>query len=961
MHNRDRCLGAARIFCGVSAIAISAAFAIPAAAQDAGAAELESVVVTASRIVRDGYEAPTPTTVVGLADLQKQSVSNIANYVNMLPQLGTGAQASPRSTNFAAGNLGGTNSFNMRNLGLVRTLTLFDGHRVVGSNLQQLVDVNLLPTNLISRVDVVTGGASAAWGSDAVAGVVNFVLDKTFTGVKGTAAYGQSWQNDGANVSGDLAAGFRFAGGRGHVLLSGRYEREDGIFSNASREWFTGYKAVPNTARTATNGQPGFIAYDKAGIRTATPGGMIVGGPLAGVQFGPGGQVLPYQAATTGSGLIGVGGDTYDIGPNLAITPDTRNGALFGRVSYDLTDNINAYVELSKGWSYGLNYTLGYMRFGDITIRADNPFIPAGLDLRGQTSFQLGRVMEEPGLNAVQAKNKRNQTRLLLGVDGKTDWFDNSFKWSTYYQHGETDLYAENAHNPIIANYNRAVDVVRNPASGGVPGIAVGTPVCRSTITNPTNGCQPLNLFGKGSPSTQAIDYVTASFAWQKIYVKQDVANFDFQFEPFSLPAGPLAVAAGAGYRKESFHNVVDPLGAANSGAVYWFGNYKASRGEIEVKEAFVEVVAPLLKDLPFVKSMDFNGAYRSTDYSTSGRVGTWKLGLTWDVTSDLRLRGTRSRDIRAANLDDLFRAPAAGALIGAQVPGTSQQVFVTTITGGVPTLTPEIASTTAFGLVYRPSFLPGFSVSVDRWKIGIDDAIVTQTTQQVVNACYGVGEVSNPLACNQINYNPNPPTPDLAGRLTNSSVLVGGANIARQDVAGWDIEASYRRDLADLFDGTVGTIDLRAVGTHLTKYTQTANGVTQDYRGMVFAGIFPIAGGPKWRWLITGTYSLGPSATTFTVRTISNAVVNNAPRDSATAVLQNDISARGYLDINQSWSLNFLGSQSQIFAKVENVLDTQPPKVPSNAPTSHASSGVNGEYYDLIGRYWRVGVRFRY
>jgi outer membrane receptor protein involved in Fe transport len=336
---------------------------------------------------------------------------------------------------------------------------------------------------------------------------------------------------------------------------------------------------------------------------------------------------------------------------------------------------------------------------------------------------------------------------------------------------------------------------------------------------------------------------------------------------------------------------------------------------------------------------------------------------MTWDVNSDLRLRATRSRDIRAANLNDLFLAPAAGAGIGAQVPGSNQQVFVFQITGGVPTLKPEIASTTAYGFVYRPGWLPGFSVSVDRWQIGIDDAIVTQTSQQVINACYGVGGAANPVSCGQIELNPNPPTADLAGQLTNARIHVGGANIARQDVAGYDIEASYRRNLNEIWGlgDLPGSIDLRALGTHLTKFTQTANGVTQNYRNMVFAGIFPVAGGPNWRWLITGTYTLGPSSTTLTVRTISQAVINNEPRNSAAAVLQNDIGARGYLDINEAWNFRLGQAETQLFAKIENVLDTQPPKVASNAPTSHASSGVNGEYYDLIGRYWRVGLRFKF
>jgi outer membrane receptor protein involved in Fe transport len=947
--------------CGASAIALALiSGAASAQAQDAAPTELDSVVVTASRIVRDGYEAPTPTTVVGVAELQKQSVPNIANYINQLPQLGGGGQTSSRTVNFTAGNAGGANSFNMRNLTAVRTLTLLDGHRVVGANLTQVTDTNMLPSNLVSRIDIVTGGASAAWGSDAVAGVVNFVLDKTFTGVKGTAAFGQSYRGDAGNISGDLAFGTRFAGGRGHVLLSGRFEKEDGIFSNKSRDWYIGYKAVPNTARTATNGQPGFIAYDNAGLRLATSGGVITTGPLAGTQFGRGGTVLPYRLATAGSGIIGAGGDVEDIGGQYAITPDTKNGSLFGRVSFDLTDDINVYAEASKGWANGFNLTSHFIRHGDITIFAENPYIPAALNLNGVTSFNIGRVQNEEGLGPLNVINRRQQERYLAGIDGKTDWFNGSFKWNAYYQHGRTQQYTENAHNTILANFARAVDVVRNPATGGVTGVAAGTPVCRSTITNPTNRCQPFNVFGQGSPSAAAVAYVTESSAYQTVYIKQDVAQAGFQFEPFNLPAGAVSLAAGAEWRQEQYDNEVDPLDASTPATVYWFGNYKVGTGKYNVKEAFGEVIVPILKDAPFAKQLDINGAVRLTDYSTTGRATTWKVGGTWDVNDDIRFRGTRSRDIRAPNLNDLFVA-GSGAGVGILVPGTTSQVFINTLNAGNPNLTPEIADTTAFGLVYRPSFLPGFSMSIDRYKISIADAIIALSPQQIINNCYGVGVPANPNACTAITLNPTPSAPGLAGQLTQAVIRTGGANIAVQDVAGWDFEFGYRRDLSEFNENLPGSIDLRAVGSYLTKFTQTASGATQNYRNMVFNGVFPIAGGPTWRWLITGTYNLGPSSTTLTVRTVGKAVINNEAPGSALSVLQNTVTARQYLDINQAWNLKVLGSDSQLFFKVENVFDTDPPRVASQQGTAYASSGTTGDYYDLIGRYFRVGFRFKY
>ena len=950
-------LGSASILAlGLAAPSLALAQTAPAVTQ------VEGVVVTASRIVRDGYTAPTPTTVVGAADIEKQSVSNIANYINTLPQLGSAAGSSPRTTNFGAGNLGGTNSLNLRNLGTARTLTLLDGRRVVGANLTGIVDINLLPTNLVARVDVVTGGASAAWGSDAVGGVVNFVLDKKFVGVKGSFGYGSSWKGDGTTVDSDVAVGMKFAGDKGHVLLSARVEHGEGIFKNSSRDWYTGYKGVPNQNRTATNGQPGFIGTNNAGLRLATSGGVITSGPLAGVQFGPRGTVLPYRLATSGGGLIGAGGDVEDIGGEYPIEAAIKDESLFGRVSYDLTDRVNVYGEASVGWDHGLNYTSHFIRHGDLTIKADNPFIPAALNLQGLTQFNIGRVMNEPEAGNLKVINRRRQERFVVGAEGDVDWFNNSFKWNAYYQHGQTNQYVANAHNTLLANFARAVDAVGNPAVGGVPGIAAGTPVCRSTITDPTNGCQPYNVFGRGSPSKQALEYVHGPVAYQTNFIKQDVAAASIQFEPFSVPAGPVSIAAGLEYRKEQYHNTVDPIDAlaAKTVAPFWFGNYKVGTGKYTVKEGFAEIIVPILKDLPLVKALDFNGAVRETDYSTSGRVTAWKAGGTWDVNDDLRFRGTRSRDIRAPNLNDLFLA-GSGAGGGILVPGTNSQVFINTISGGNPNLVPEIADTTAAGVVYRPSWFPGLSGSVDYYKISISKAIITQSSQQIINLCYGVGSPVTPSACANIILNTNPQSPGLAGQLTQAILLIGGANIAKQAVAGFDIEASYRTDLSALYEPLPGSIELRAVGNHLTKWSQTIGVVTTSYKDMVFSGIGPAAGGPNWRWLVTGSYNLGPSTTTLTVRYIGEAVINNEVFTSSLHVLQNRIRPIEYLDINQAWNLDMFGAKGQLFARIENVFDADPPKVASTQGTAYAASGTDFAYYDEVGRFWRVGLRFKY
>jgi outer membrane receptor protein involved in Fe transport len=920
-----------------------------AATQADTVSTVAEVAVTASRIVRDGYQAPTPTTVVGIEELSKSAPATLADYVNNLPQLG--GATSPRTNSFnAVSGAGGANVFNLRNLGSVRTLTLLDGHRVVPASITGQADINLLPMGLVSRVEVVTGGTSAAWGSDAISGVVNFILDRKFTGIRGSIGRGESFRNDGSTFNVDLSAGTRFAGDRGHILVSGSYNDNGPVDKNSSRPWYTGYKAVPNIARTATNGLPGFIAVDNAGLSRATDGGVILAGPLANTQFGPGGQILPYRPATQGSGILGAGGDVLDIGGRYAILPVTSWYSLYGRASYDVTDDVNAYVEVGYGHSEGVNYSSQYIRHANLEIKADNAFIPSGLNMTGVSSFLMGRVQNEIGLTKVYAD--RDQVRILGGVEGKTAWFNDSFRWDAYYQHGETKLYQAVGNNAIIDNFNKAVDAVRNPAVGGIPGLAVGAPVCRSTLTDRGNGCAPFNVFGPYAASQAAVAY-TSGVAYQNVKNQQDVAAAKIQFNPFSLPAGPVSVATGLEWRKEQYYARVDPLDAVTPGAPFWFGNYKPSNGSYTAKEYFGEIIVPILRDLPLIKQIDFNGAARSTNYSTSGRVTTWKAGATWDLTDDIRLRATRSRDIRAPNLSDLFLG-AAGAGGGILAPGTNSQVFITSVAGGNRLLVPEIAKTKAYGGVYQPSWLPGFSTSVDYYKIDLGNAIVGVTSQQVVNQCYGVGGPVVPSACLAITLAPD-------GTLNGALIRTAGANIARQTVAGYDIEATYRKKLADFSDKLAGDLTLRAVGNHISEFTQTVGGIKSNYKGMVTGGILPAASGPEWRWLITSSYALGPSTTTVAMRYISESVVNNEPRGSALAVDKNDIPSVTYFDVTQNWNLRIHGAESVAFVQISNLFDKDPPKVANTSGQAYAASGTEFAFYDAVGRSWRVGIRFKY
>lgn len=925
-----------------------------AAAEEEEAEKIE-MVVTGSRIVRDGTNAPVPTTVVTMEDIAQRNPVNIADYVNQLPAIGQGQ--SPRATTLFANANGGANQINARGLGINRTLVLLDGRRVVGSGLLPAVDVNMLPQNLVKRVDVVTGGASAAYGSDAVAGVVNFILDTEFKGLKGSFNYNQTDRNDGRLISGDLAWGSSFAGGRGHVLLSGNFIQGDRVsmFTNG-RDWFQpGLRLLQNPNWTATNGQPGLIVRTDAGS-TSTPGGVITGGPLNGTNFLPGGAVgqFIFGPPSLTQGNVQAGGTVEPLSGRGALLPDVSNWSVYGRLSYEVTDNVKAIFEATYAGNDTINWSAVYNRSGTgatsaLTINRDNPFIPqtirSAMDANGLTSFRMNRLfydlVNRPGENIGEAGYNRRQNRLLFALEGS---FADSGKWRAYFQRGRSNVWYTRDNNILVERFNQAVDVTGNPAVGGVPGVAAGAAVCRSTIANPTNGCVPMNVFGEGSLGAQSIAWVTGESdgfrTRQDLDIALDVYAIDAQYSPFSTWAGPVSFAAGFEYREESFVATAD----ANSLARRWFvGNPQPGAAGYNVKEFFGETLIPLLKDSA-VGDLDLNGAVRRTDYSTSGAVTTWKVGGAYRF-GDLRLRATRSRDIRAPNLNDLFapQSQFVNQFLDRSQPNGPLVQFVT-LTGGNPRLTPEIADTWTVGGVYQPSWAPGLSATVDWYKINIKDAIFGVGGQLLLDLCYGFNRPASPSACQSII-----PVPGSTG-LTGATLLTGAINAQNVEVEGIDYEISYRTSLSNISDKLPGSLSLRVLASQRLQDRTALPGDTTP----------PDLGTPtslKWRGFGSATYSVGASRTTVTARYLGPGVVSNLRPTERNGVdpAFNNIPAVWYWELAQNFDVKIAGRTVTLFAVVENLFDKDPPPVPSNG-TSFGVSPV----YDLLGRSYRMGFRFK-
>ena len=912
----------------------------------------QDIVVTGSRIVRNGNEAPTPVTVLSREDIQQRNPTNIADYVNQLPSMGTGN--TPRTTTLFANATGGANQLSARDLGVTRTLVLLDGRRVVGSGMSPAVDVNLLPQNLVERVDVVTGGASAAYGSDAVAGVVNFLLDTDYTGLKGSVNFSETDHNDGQIITGNLAYG-RAIGSRGHLLLSGDYYKGKGIdFYDDPRDWFQpGLRLLNNPAWTATNGEPGQIVRTDAGYNS-TPGGVIAAGPLRGINFLPGGQVGQFVFGPIQQGQVQAGGTVESLPIRGSLLPDDEHWNIYGRFSYEIFDGITAIFEASYAGSDSVNWSAVYNRQGAtaITVTRDNPFIPVlvqqAMDQAGVTSFQLNRLFYDmintPGTHIGEAGYYRRQDRILAALEGR---FSTSGRWRAYYQRGHSDVWYTRDNNLIPTRFNQAIDVVANPATRGVPGVATGTPVCRSTIANPTNGCVPMNLFGEGSLGAASIAWVTGYSEGlrtrQDLDFYQDVISADAQYAPFSTWAGAVSVAAGFEYRKESFASTADPLSLAS---LWNVGNFKAGSNGYSVREFFGEVLVPLLSDSALGKSLEFNGAVRRTHYSTSGSVTTWKLGLTYDIFDGFRLRGTRSRDIRAPNLNDLF-APSSqfvNAYLDRSQPG-SPQVPNITLSGGNPRLTPEIADTWTAGGIYNPGWLPGLALSVDWYKIDIADAITAVGAQQIIDICYGFNRPQNPAACDSIVRAPG------ATNLVNATIYTSGINAQNVSVEGIDYEASYRANLSRISSGLPGALSVRLLlSQRLKDETNLPGDITPPTLGQ-FNSL-------KWRGLMTTTYAIGPSRTTLTTRYLGSGTITNQLETSRTGIPAafNHVDPVWYFELAENYDIAIGRRTVTLFGTVENLFDRDPEPIPSSG-TSFGTSAP----YDLLGRSYRVGFRFNF
>jgi outer membrane receptor protein involved in Fe transport len=892
----------------------------PAPPSDSGA-----IVITGSRAIRDGFQAPNPVSVVSQEDLDLVAPTNIADTINEFPSV-SGSMTPQVGNVGTSGGTAGLNVLNLRNLGVGRTLVLMDGRRLVPSRSNGLVDINTIPAQLVKRVDIVTGGVSSAYGSDAVAGVVNFVLDTRFTGIKAEAQMGITTRGDGRTSKLAATYGTQFSDGRGHFLLSSEYNRQKLIDGAAhTRGWYKGTKLVPNPA-----GTPTLIYADDVNIANATFGGLILdtpaNGPVGGTMFGAGGVPLPWErGAPTGNPLMMIGGTSADLAGETPLRADVENFNAYSRLSFEVAPSVDLFAEGGYSTSRVLNPAVNPFYLGSLTLQQDNAFLPAEIRQAmagaGLTSVSFGTLNGDIGKILADIKSKTY--RFTAGFDAK---LGGSWSVDGYYQFGRSDVTNRLRNQVIKSRYLQAIDAVED-GSGNI--------VCRDS----SGGCIPLDVIGLGVASPAAIDWVTGTVR-RDSKIDQNVIALNVRGEPFSTWAAPVTLALGAEYRKDKVAETVDALSLQSA---FFSGNFQPIDGKVTVKEAFGEVVVPLARDLPFARSLDLNGAIRFTNYSTTGSVSTWKIGATWKPVDDLLFRGVRSRDIRAPNLAELFGGNQFTQTVSNPFRSGETNTVAAFVGSANPNLQPEESDAYVLGAVYTPAWLPGAGISIDYYNFEVKGAIsnLAPNIQVVVNQCFAsMGQSS---ICDNIVF---------ANDMSITAVSVPLVNAGELKTSGFEIQASHNFRL-----GGEESLRVSASVNHVNEFRVTTSATSVDTAGELSGANG--AAVPDWQARASAIYSNHGFQAGLIGRFIGSGKFSNTfgPGDIA----DNSIPAVVYVDATIGKKLVDMKGEPELFFYVENLFDRRPPVIGQTGSLIFLQQGFNPALYDPVGRSIRGGLRVRF
>jgi outer membrane receptor protein involved in Fe transport len=1001
-----------------------------------------AIVVTGSRIQRPNLESPVPITSISQAELTNQGQVSVGDALNDLPAL--------RST-FSQQNSGrfigtaGQNFLDLRGLSNIagsfadRTLVLVNGRRfITGAPGSFSVDVDNIPQDLIDRIDIVTGGESAVYGSDAIAGVVNFVLKKDFDGFRIRGQGGESKYGDRPVDFVSTTLGHNFSDGRGNVAVNLEYTHAGELFFRDRKHFANVCGFEPNPAdnggaddpASGSNGIPDNIFVCNQRFPFVTNGGQVALLSLdgTGLAFDPTGNLVitpPCDQSfiafggTCASNNTLVGSTLNETG-DLAVGRDRYSASLLGH--FDVSDAFKPFIEGTfvhqKVAQEGQpSFTQGRFSsfFGPIvpSLKCTNAFLTpqnVGLlqavgfcdlhdangsivfDANGNPVFDPNRTIPLNRFNVDLGARKeidlRTTYRVVAGVTGdfNQDWH---YEVSVNYGHHHADnverndlQIADQFGNP--AGFALAVDAVVDPNTGQI--------VCRSTLTDPTNGCAPIDLFGEGRASPAAIDFVNRTSHLFQSASEFDVLGFvsGDSSQLFSLQGGPVGFSIGAEYRRETAKSHADPVSAAGGS---FFNAFKPfDPPAFKASEIFGELNVPLLKDLPFANELTVSGAARYSHYNISGNTFTWNANAVWSPVPDLRLRGNLSKAVRVPTLSDLFSPPSVNfgfvqdpcdqqfignnpnraancAALGVPTTVTSvnspcfnatqsgffgpvgspfhnciaQTQTIEFTSAGNPKLTPETAHSLTLGGVLTPRIIPGFSLSVDYFRINVTNLIAVLDAQTILNQCVNQPNVNNQF-CPLIFPR------DQFGLLAAPALVSAGVNFARTIARGIDFDLAYRHRFAN-----GNRLNLRGLATYTLERTNFVDPTNPKFGDRILSEL----GDPVFSGTAIAGYGIGPFDLRYTLRYIGSMVTSpfafedfnsfegRPPQNAdATDSAHRSTPAVWYHDVRLDYTIK----KYNFYVGVDNVFNKLP-------PLGFSGAGGFSSIYSSIGRFVYAGA----
>ncbi|OOG59649.1 TonB-dependent receptor [Rhodanobacter sp. C03] len=949
---------------------VSAQDATAATAQDSATSktkQLDTVTVTGSRISNPNVISPTPVSVLTSADIKATGAINIGDVMTTIPQLAT-TFTMGNSTRFIG--TAGVQSQDLRNLGTDRTLVLVNGRRFVGASAgSTAVDVNMIPADWIERVEIITGGASAVYGADAVTGVVNFILKKNYQGANLHAQFGSSEHGGFNKELLSLTGGMNFAQDRGNIAVS--VEHSD----QAALEFHDRFGQKSYAAIKTPNGPTDTALFDNAGGYTNLDSGTFYLGKSSTditnrYVFNPDGSVRKQRF----DGTYDNAGrcqdcDYLDLNSVSQLQPRYGRTTLSAVASFDITPEHRLYAEGTYNHADVKKFSQPAFSSTSHTpykIARDNAYITPSLaalmDANNLKSITLSRFDTDAGRRGEDTK--RDTVRTVFGANGiiAGDW-----DYDASVNYGETSETRHNLNNRIVDRFNASIDAVRD-GNGNI--------VCRSTLNpnsvntgtgtvlNPLDvaGCVPTSLFGAGAINPAAAQWFNTTTTTKSKLTQFVGGGTITNNNLFEMPgdAGAASVVGGVEFRRETSHQNTDPLDVAG---LTFLNAIPSSGGAYDVKEGYIETAMPLLSNRSLAKNLTFDAAVRFSDYSTIGHTKAWRWGLDWAIDDNIRLRGTVSSAVRAPNIDELFSGqsqnfftitdpcsvnqlkngadPAVRAANCAAlgVPANFQSTRTSSvqgISGSNPNLKPEQGRTWTAGLVFTPQFLDGFGLTADYWNIKLTDAISAISGQETANRCVDTPSGIGNIYCGNV-------TRDSEHEINYVQSIV--QNISALKTSGVDIGTYYTHALG------AGTMRWNLDATKVIAFTEYP---FQDdpEESIQDNGTF---GFPKWKASLRATYTLNNWMLNWNTRYFSSMlrVSNESYKSNPTSTTPIRYGAGFFNDAKVSYTFDKTGLQ--VYAGITNVFDRNP-------PVNVFGVGSEGAgMYDALGRSYYVGVNYNY